>query len=446
MQRPSSSHSISFNQGGHSVASSDGSRSASTTPQPTLGTTPIPKDILKFVPRQVQERLRKDRQNPKKTESNVPKASQSTTQFIDRSQQRRDREKALKDLQDQLEAGTISDIQFQERTISIQRGGALPPPIASPNIHRQTTNKDQPQTVDEQLELMEAKEVKPEAPRQQEKVGEVAPAPVPKQKKSRNEILADLKSSRKVGGWKPIGSFESTNNEKVERDVTTEQTQKIWFPDGGIKLNRTLNQDAKRKPKVLGLDVEVPGTDAKTNVNDDIFSDAGEYENPFKLDSDSLSEDESNPPPSKLNVTGKSDFKPGAKINERHGPQPTATGIKSTKSSILSSAADNKDRGDSRGYFRDNPLAGSVYERPNAKQEAEQLKALAATADAKLARDKARGGTTDKHRLDSNDADGGSKRKLKEFQRRDRRDYDDFDDGFESEEEQRGGKRKRRRH
>jgi len=349
----------------------------------------------------------------------------------------------------QLEVGEITDKEYQERYNQLQRGEYPHPPLViGPILVSNTTANEQKQNVDKEFELLEAKDIKPEARRQEEKVGEAAPVPVRKQARTRKEILDELKAAhKKVGGWKLVGQPKSTNGEKVERGESNQDTHKIWSPHVSIKLNRKPSQETQRKPKVLGLDAKPREVVTERRVNDDVFSDVGEYENPFALDSDSSSEDnEPNPPPSKRNEIGKAGSKPFAKPNDRDDSHPAATDTKSRKPpAFVPSAANSHELVTSRGYFRDNPVASSVYSRPPAKQDLSQLRSASAPVGAKHGREEGRGGTAGERDRDGDGADAGAKRKLEELQRRDRRDYEDFDDGADSDDEERGAKRKRRR-
>ena len=414
---------------------------------------------MKFIPRQLRVRdpPLKDSQKPNKPRTNIPKGATFGPGYVDRAQQRREKEKTVEELKEaeleklntQLNDGVITDKEYQERSIQIKNGEyPLQPPVTGPGL---VTAEEQKQNVDKEFEQLEAKEIKPEARRQEEKVGKVAPAPVRSTAKNRQEILAELKASRKkVGSWKPVGQPESTNDEKVERVETNQEPHQIWRPAPlSIKVNRKPVQETQRKPKVLGLGVKPREVVTEQRVNDDVFSDVGEYENPFALDSDSSSEDdESNPPPSKRTEIGKPGFKPAANANNREASQPA-----DAPPAPVHGALDTQQRGASRGYFRDNPLASAVYDRRDTAQERSQLQALSATAHAQHARDDARGSTTGTRAFDggrrasgNDDADAGSRRRLDEFLRRDRRDRDDLDDGADSDDgEQRGGRRKRRR-
>lgn len=326
--------------------------------------------------------------------STVPKGITLAEGYKDRAQLRREREQAekaqkdeeLRSLQELLQDGTITQELFEEQRAAIIRG---------PSRDNVTLSK-QEQDLDEEFEDLEMMAVEKEVHEKVEKKGE-EPIHRPIDKpKSRNEILAALKASRQAkqapapqSKWKKVGEESASKDiQVIKGDKQGDEKIVVNLADGKKKIMKK-----KKAPVIFGADAVVPEQPAQPPPSDDIFEEAGLYDNPFARESD----EEGNQEP----------IKPIA---------PTAEKAAVERAS---------------GLFKNNPQ--SVLQAP----DFEHLKAIAARAKAKKSED-----------APVEEGQDSLKRKLAEWQEKAGRDSYDIEYGYEredSDEEEGARKRKRKK-
>lgn len=165
--------------------------------------------------------------------------------------------------------------------------------------------------VDEELERMEEREIAPAVKESVVKKGEMAPpSMIPGKKRTRDQILAELKASRKAAAeaakpslgakFKKVGATRSTS--RIERDSKGREVLIIIDEDGNEKrkVRRVGDQEAEKAngllmpdkdAKPLGMVVpERPETPEEEDI--DIFDDVGDDYDPLAgLDEDSDAEE-----------------------------------------------------------------------------------------------------------------------------------------------------------
>jgi hypothetical protein len=170
--------------------------------------------------------------------------------------------------------------------------------------------------IDDEFEQLETKELVAVQKEQTEKKGQVAdPLRRAATKKTRDEILAELKASRKRPAqeqapestlnskFRKIGAPEPTS--RLERDEKGRDVLVITDADGNVKRKvrkvdnkydtSTKFHDPAVSSEVLGADVEVPDAPAPApaeDSDDDIYADVGDDYNPLGDMDDDDSEDE----------------------------------------------------------------------------------------------------------------------------------------------------------
>jgi hypothetical protein len=276
----------------------------------------------------------------KRFRSAAPKGSRLAEGYRDRTQERADEEaddkarriKALEDalklqqideptftrLRDEITGGDISsthlvkglDWKLLDR---VKRGENVLE--TAPNKPEEETNEEE-KDLDAEFDELEKQEVVPVAREEKLKKGSMAPPPlVAGQKRTRDQILAELKASRKAQAaaaipklgakFKKIGEARETS--RIERDekgreilITTDaegnvkrKVRKVTYDTPEVDLAPLLDLDPNQKP--LGIDVPDIPIAAEEEDDEDIFEGVGHDFNPLAaLDNDeaSSSEDE----------------------------------------------------------------------------------------------------------------------------------------------------------
>ncbi|USW56496.1 Putative RED-like protein [Septoria linicola] len=312
------------------------------TPRP--GKAPSSDDFA----RQVREQHSKMRP-PKKYKSSAPKGSKFGAGYVDRAKARQeaqdngdDKEERIKALEEQAKLGQIPWETFEALRDKIT-GGDVSSTHLVKGLDRQllervrrgedvlgTGKKSEdgspPVDVDDELEKLGEREVGPVQKEQTKKRGVKAVEPVAGKKRTRDQLLAELKAQRKAaaeakaanapkldGRWKKIGE---QSRPKVELDHKGREVVTIVQEDGTVKKMvkkaAPATTDSKAavdmpdisKP-VLGADVAVPEqkeTKVDEESDDDIFAGAGTEYNPLgdvddddDDDEDDSSSDEAKP-------------------------------------------------------------------------------------------------------------------------------------------------------
>jgi hypothetical protein len=214
--------------------------------------------------------------------------------------------------------------------------------------------KEESVDIDDEFEQLETKEVVAVQKEQMEKKGQTADLLLrAATKKTRDEILADLKASRKrarddqgaeksmlSSKFRKIGAPEPTT--RLERDERGREVLVITDADGNVKRkvrkakedSNDRYQDPETNSDVLGADVvipEAPVPPPAEDSDDDIYADVGDDYNPLgDMEDDDSDEEEANNTPVAT--------KPAAKQQAEDGDKPAQP----------------------RNYFKDDPSSLSV--------------------------------------------------------------------------------------
>lgn len=272
-------------------------------------------------------------QQQKKFRSYVPKGSKLAAGFHDRTKDRVDEEeddkaKRIKALEESLKLEQIDQATFEQLRDQITGGdiGAthlvkgldrrlLDRARRGEDVWSGAKKEDKEQAeaepeedVDDAFEQLEERDVAPMQRDKAEKKGEMAPPPpVAGTKRSRNDILAELKAQRKAAAeakaaaqpqlgakFKKIGvrqeeSRIERNEEKgIEILITTDENGNVKRKVRKLQRQEMMQPDPEAKP--LGMEVpEVPVTPKKdeSEDDDDIFEGVGaDYDPLADLDDD----------------------------------------------------------------------------------------------------------------------------------------------------------------
>lgn len=328
----------------------------------------------------------------RKFRTTAPKGSKLAQGYQDRTRDRIDEEndeavKRIKALEESLKLGEIEQEEFErlrdeitggdvEKTHlvkgldyklleKIRRGDDL-----SGESKKSDTTQEEVDNVDDELEQLETKEVVAVHKEKAEKKGQLAdPIRRAATKKSRDEILAELKASRKrpredqapvstlSSKFRKINAPEPTT--RLERDKNGRDVLIITDADGNVKrkvrkatekTESMKDQEFSMPKEVLGADVVIPESRApepQEESDDDIYADIGDDYNPLgDMDEDDSENEEEKTP----------NTKPAIK-------PPSDVGDKSNKP---------------RNYFQEDPSATSVL--ANMKNPLSDPKVLAALA------------------------------------------------------------------
>lgn len=189
-------------------------------------------------------------------------------------------------------------------------------------------NAEEPQVdVDEEFERLEEREVQPVEKEGKAKKGEMAPPPIAGRKRTRDDILKELKASRQAAAEK---AKQSALGSKFVRVGQRRQTSRIEKDERGREILITVDEDGKVKRKVKKAKVDdipdghgllMPDKDAKPlgmevasivppaaeEEDGDIFEGVGTDYNPLGDVADDDDSDDSvdkpNPPPEALAET-----------------------------------------------------------------------------------------------------------------------------------------------
>lgn len=277
--------------------------------------------------RQIRER-HASLQPAKKFKTSAPKGSKFAAGYIDRAKARQeavdeedDKAKRINALEEQVKLG-----QLPQETFEALRDQIIGDDASSSHLVKGLNRKllervrrgedvlglksgkdgSPPPDVDEELDKLGEKDVETIAREKVEKKGTKASAPVAGVKRTRDEIMADLKAQRKAAAeakaaaapsfdnrWRKIGESAKP---KIEIDSKGRQVL-ITVDENGVvkkKIRKVVSESAAEskaavdmpdasKP-VLGADVVVPEQakqDAESEDDDDIFEGAGTEYNPL---------------------------------------------------------------------------------------------------------------------------------------------------------------------
>jgi hypothetical protein len=233
-----------------------------------------------------------------------------------------------------------------------------------------------PVDVDEELDKLEDREVETVQREKAQKRGTMAPPPpVAGVKRSRDEIMAELKAQRKAAAeakpapaldsskWKKVGEKEKSRIEidhkgrevliTVDEDgIVKKKVRKVQPKDAMESKAAILMPDANKA--VLGADANIPSQQERPNDEsddgDDIFEGVGAEYNPLGDDD----EDEDDSTDSDLSE-GEVERKP---IRERPSAKPRNENVKESKDR---DAAESKPAAP-RNYFKDTPSTNEEAE------------------------------------------------------------------------------------
>ncbi|QDS71702.1 hypothetical protein FKW77_008389 [Venturia effusa] len=346
-------------------------------------------------------------QKARKFRTVAPKGSRLAEGYVDRTKERVDAEedekaKRIKALGEQMKLGQISEDVFVRARDAITGGDVSNThlvkgldfkllervrrgeDVLTSKAKEEEKEGEPVKDLDDEFEELDKNlEVAPVVREKVEKKGEMAPPPIAGQKRTRDQILAELKAQRqaaaqakaeamapKLGkGFKKIGGPEEP---RVEVDAKGREVLITTDAEGNIKrrVRKAPKQEQEIIPdkdaEVLGANVvvpEVPPPPPDSDDDADIFEDAGHDFNPLEnLGSDSEEETTD----SKPNPTPK----PSAESDEE-GEVPSRSNSRSTSPKLTSSTAP-------RNYFNDDPSTLSVLS--NLKNDLTDPAVLAALA------------------------------------------------------------------
>jgi hypothetical protein len=282
-------------------------------------------------------------QKAKKFRSAAPKGSRLAAGFTDRTQERVDEEaddkaRRIKALEEAMKLQQIDEETFTRLRDEITGGDISSTHLvkgldfrllarvkAGENVLEEAPKPVEEDTepvadLDDEFELLEKKEVAPVAKEETVKKGMMAPPPpVAGQKRSRDQILAELKASRKAAAeakkaampklgdkFKKIG--QATETSRIERDEKGREVLITVDADGNIKrkVRKVKHDEQVEGPaplleldptaKPLGMevpDVPPPPPPEEEEEDEDIFDGVGHDFNPLAgFDEDASSSDD----------------------------------------------------------------------------------------------------------------------------------------------------------
>ncbi|TLD18308.1 hypothetical protein E2P81_ATG12103 [Venturia nashicola] len=265
----------------------------------------------------------------------APKGSKLAEGYVDRTRERVDVEadekaKRIKALEEQMKLGQISEAIFLKARDAITGGDVSNThlvkgldfkllervkrgeDVLSAKAKEEEKEEEPAKDLDDEFEELDRNlEVAPVVREKVEKKGEMAPPPVVGQKRTRDQILAELKAQRKAAaeakaealapklgrGFKKIGGPEEP---RIEVDAKGREILITVDEEGNIKrrVRKAPKQEQEIIPdkdaEVLGANVvvhEAPPPPPDSDDDVDIFEDAGHDFNPLEnLGSDSEEE------------------------------------------------------------------------------------------------------------------------------------------------------------
>jgi hypothetical protein len=365
-------------------------------------------------------------QKTKRFKSSAPKGSKLAEGYRDRTQDRVDVEaddkaQRIKALEEQMKLGQIEEDTFQQLRDEITGGDISSTHLVKgldfkllgrirrgEKVMQAGSKQEEGETelaidIDEEFEELEKQEVAPEAKEERVKKGEMAPPPpVAGQKRTRDQILAELKAQRKAAAEAKAASqpqlgtkfrkIGESDGPRIERDNKGREVLITVDAEGNVKrkVRKVRNEEAEvvldKDAKPLGADVVVPQLPAaqpSEDEDEDIFEGIGHTFNPLADlgDEESGSEEES-----AAEVIMKS---PSASlIEERPGRH-----SKSDSDSVNSDVSDSEplppedapkailSTKPPRNYFNDDPSTMSVL--GNLKNDLKDPAVLAALANSR---------------------------------------------------------------
>ena len=290
--------------------------------------------------RQVRERNAALRPT-KKYKTSAPKGVKYGSAYTDRAKARAegaddedDKGSRIQALEEQVKLGQISEAMFESLRDQIT-GGDVSSTHLVKGLDRQLLERvrrgedvlgtgseakeeeDAPPDVDDELDKLGEKEVEAVKKEKAEKKGNMAPPSLAGKKRSRDELMAELKAQRKAaaeakaapmlnGKWRRVGDQQKG---RIEVDSKGREVLITVDEDGVVKKKvrkaRAQAEDAEEaaiampdtEKEVLGSNVAVPEAIAQPVVvedeDDDIFEGVGTAYNPLGYnDEDSSDEDE----------------------------------------------------------------------------------------------------------------------------------------------------------
>jgi hypothetical protein len=411
--------------------------------------------------RQVRER-NSALQPAKKFKSSAPKGVKFATGYTDRARARAEADDAgedekaerIKALEEQMKLGQIPVETFEALRDEIAGGDVASTHLVKGldrkllervrrgedvmGVGGDNSGSQLPPDVDEELEKLEDEELETIQREKTLKKGTKAPPPVAGVKRSRNEIMAELKAQRQAAAeakaapaldsskWKKVGEKEKSRIEidhkgrevliTVDEDgIVKKKVRKVAAKDANEEETAIEMPDASKA--VLGADAVIPSQHKPTKEDleddDDIFEGVGAEYNP--LGDDDEDEDDS------------SDAESSADENEqkpaKNRPPAKPTVEDSNASKSLEDAEDRPTA--PRNYFKDTT---SVAEEPIQDRLAgvEDLLKKAAKMDP------TRSGNVDDDSDEDNDAKQARLKKRAEMLAQQDRDFEDMDMGFGS--------------
>jgi hypothetical protein len=267
--------------------------STSTNSRPSMFMAPRNTKTSYFQPNQIK-------QSSKQLKSFAPKGVRLVAGYKDRTQDRIDddadeKAKKIKDLEKKLKDEEIDQEEFERLRDEITGGEVenthlvkgldfkLLERIRRGEDINSKPETDTPEVDDDDFDEFEKKEITTAAKEQKEKKGILAPAAIAGVKRTRDQILADLKASRKKAAAVPeaeqLGSRFRKISDKPEKKSIKPASKQV----------PKLREEEEPAPKLVPLDHDVFVPKAPTpeveSEESDIFSDAGDDYNPLGDDS-----------------------------------------------------------------------------------------------------------------------------------------------------------------
>lgn len=282
------------------------------------------------------------RQPGKQFKSIAPKGSNLGSGYRDRTQDRHDEEKddkakRLKSLEELLKEGGIEQEEFDQMRDEITGGEVenthLVKGLDRKLLERIRRGEDlnasaesgtvlpEIKDMDDEFEVLETHEVKVVQREEKEKKGLLSAAPVAGRKRTRDEILAELKASRKKSVNPNIAPQLGSKFRKIgEPKQTPESLGAEKAKPKPKKARSQEEQDAITQSIPLDHDVVIPKQVLSTqddDSNDDIYADVGDSYNPLG----DLEDDDSENEPGETKQV-KPELPSNAKAEAQHQPQP----------------------------------------------------------------------------------------------------------------------------
>ncbi|KAI9687204.1 MAG: hypothetical protein M1820_010493 [Bogoriella megaspora] len=221
----------------------------------------------------VRQLAERDAKPAKQWRSSLPKGTKLPAGYVDRTKERineeeDERAKRIKALEEQLKLGQIDQALFEKLRDEIV-GGDLESTHLVKGLDRKLlerirrgedvtkisataegTEKSPPPDIDEELDELEQKDIVPVLKVKVIKKGEMAPPPpVAGVKRSRDDILAELKASRAAAAEKKL-AVKPSLGPKFKKVVDAKETSWLEHDDKGREVLVVLDEDGKLKRKV----------------------------------------------------------------------------------------------------------------------------------------------------------------------------------------------------